>query len=160
LFSAQWPWYLAIALVIGAVEPLVGGVRHGSEPYVGHWLAYALGILAAGSIAVPLFGIAAWVIERERSSPNGAAAMVYRPAALPGLVFLGAMLKDFPSALTEIASYGYLGGIVFLLAMTFIIQKKKAIAWTWGFAIAVGFAIALVALLLAGMISLLFGQHP
>jgi hypothetical protein len=160
-YTAQWPWYLAVVLVVGAVEPLVGSVRHGSEPYVGHWLAYALGILAAAAAALPIFAVVNWVIRREQSKQSdGIATMTYRPAALPGLVFLGAILKDFPAAFTEIATYGFLGGFVFLLAITVIIQKRRVHAWSWSFAILVGFGIALLALLAAGILSVASGQRP
>ena len=158
---AQWPWYLAVALVVGTVEPLVGSVRDGSEPFVGHWLAYALGILAAAAAALPMFAAVTWVIRHEQSKQSdGIATMIYRPAALPGLVFLGAVLKNSPTALTELATYGFLGAFVFLIAIAVIMQKRRAHAWSWSLAILVGFGIALVALLAAGTLSLTTGQRP
>lgn len=159
----QWPWFLAIVLVVGAVEPLVGSVRHGSEPYVGHWLAYALGILAAAAAALPIFAVVTWVIRCEQSKQSdGIATMIYRPAALPGLVFLGAILKEAPtpSSFTQIAPYGFLGGFVFLLAISVIMQRRRAHAWSWSFAILIGFVIGLLATLAAGILSLTFGQRP
>ena len=158
---AQWPWFWAIIFVVGTVEPLVGSVRHGSEPYVGHWLAYALGILAAAAAALPLFAVVTWVIRREQSNQfDGIATMIYRPAALPGLVFLGAILKEAPSSFAEIAPYGFLGGFVFLLAISVIMQKRRAHAWSWSFATLIGFGIGLLATLAAGILSLTFGQRP
>jgi hypothetical protein len=152
---------LAVVLVVGAVEPLVGSVRDGSEPYVGHWLAYALGILAAAAAALPIFAVVTWVIRHEQSKQSdGIATMIYRPAALPGLVFLGAVLKNFPTALTEPATYGFLGAFAFLIAIAVIKQKRRAHAWSWSLAILVGFGIALLALLGAGILSLTSGQRP
>jgi hypothetical protein len=124
-------------------------------------LAYALGILAAGAAALPIFAIVTWVVRREQSKQSdGIATMTYRPAALPGLVFLGAILKDFPNAFTEIATYGFLAGFVFLLAITVIMQKRRAHAWSWPFAIPVGFGIAFLALFAAGVLSLVSVQRP
>ena len=111
--------------------------------------------------ALPIFAVVTWVVRREQSKQSdGIATMTYRPDALPGLVFLGAILKDFPSAFTEIATYGFLGGFVFLLAITVIMQKRTAHAWSWSFAIPIGFGIALLALLAAGILSIASGQRP
>jgi hypothetical protein len=158
---AQWPWYLCVIAVVGAVEPLVGYVRHGSEPYVGHWVASALGILAAAGAGLPIFALVTWVIRHEQTKQsNGIAAMIYRPAALPSLGFLGALLKNLPSVFTEIFPYGFLGVFVLLLAITVIMQQRSGKAWSWSFAILIGFGITLLAMLAAGILSLTFGQRP
>ncbi len=157
----QWLWYLAIVLVVGAVEPLVSSVRQGSEPIVGHWFAYALGIVAAGAAALPMFASANWVIQHERSKQTkGIATMIYRPAALPVFVLIASMLKDFPKAFTEIALYGTLGGFIVLLAIAVKAQQRKGHAWSWSFAILIGFGMALLAALAGGVLSLAFGQRP
>lgn len=159
--SGQWQWFLAIVLVVGAVEPLVGSVRHAIEPFVGHWFAYALGIVAAGAAALPIFAGATWVIRCEQSKhSNGIAPMIYRPAALPALVLYAAVLKDFPSVFTQLALYGFVGGFIVLLAIAVWMQQRKGQAWSWSLAMAIGFGLTLLAILAGGILSLAFGQRP
>jgi len=141
-------------LVVGTVEPLVGTVRQASEPHLGRWPAYALGLFAAAAAAAPIFAAVSWVLRREQSAQTGGLApMVYRPAALPAVAFVGAVLKDFPAALTEWATWGFLGALVVLLAGAVLAQRRRERAWSWWVAVPVSFAIALVALLVAALVS-------
>jgi hypothetical protein len=126
-------------LIVGTVEPLVGAVRQGAEPQVGRWLASALGLLVAAAVAAPAFVAAGWVLRREQSGQaDGVAAMVYRPAALPALAFVGAILKDFPSALAESATWGFLGGLAVLMAGAVLVQRRRGRAWSWWVAVPAG----------------------
>ena len=147
--------------MIGAVEPLVGSVRHGCEPIVGAWLAYALGILAAGAALLPIAAVATWVMKHEQSKEsNGLAKMLYRPAALPVFVLFSAILKDIPGVFFEIALYGAIGILIILLAVAVVVQRKKGHAWQWLMAIPIGIGIALLSGLAGGLLSLAFGQRP
>ncbi|MDB5352126.1 MAG: hypothetical protein JWN86_3373 [Planctomycetota bacterium] len=107
-----------------------------------------LSVLVAAAVALPVFAALNSVLRRERSTPpNDPAAMVYRPAVLPVGAFLGAVLQDFPKALTEWAAWGYLACLVVLLAGAVLSQRRQRRAWSWWAAVPAGFVIALAALL-------------
>lgn len=148
LAAGRWAWYVALVAVIGAVEPVVGAVRNAAAPQVGRWPAYALGVLTAGAIAAPLFAAVSWVFRREQSGlpPGDPAAMAYRPAALPAVGFVGAVLQDLPASLSEVATWAFLGLLVVLLAGAVLLQRGAGRAWSWWVAVPVGFAAALAAL--------------
>jgi hypothetical protein len=143
-----------LVLIVGEVEPLFAAVRKAAEPNVGRWPAYALGLLAAAAAAAPLFALVSWILRRELSAQaGGLAAMVYRPAALPALAFVGAVLQDFPSALTEWATWGFVAALVVLLTGVVLIQRQRGRAWSWWVAVPVGLAMALVAWPVAALVS-------
>ena len=65
--SPKWTRAAALAVVVGAVEPVVSAVRAAAEPRMGHRPAYALGLLTAGAVALPRFAAVRWVFRREPS---------------------------------------------------------------------------------------------
>lgn len=142
-----WQWLAALMVVVGTVDPLVGIVRKASEPHLGHWLAWGLGVLATGVAALPLFAVVNWIFRREQSARgDDFVAMVYRPAILPAFAFLGALIKDFPGALTEWATWMFLGWLSALLIGAVLLQRRGGRAWSWWVAVPVGIVLALVAL--------------
>jgi hypothetical protein len=152
--SARWPWYVALVLIVEEVAPLVAAVRKATEPHVGTWPAHALGLLAAAAAAAPLFALVSWILRRELSGQaGGLAGMIYRPATVPALAFLGAVFQDFPSALTEWATWGFVAALLVLLTGAVLIQRRRGRAWTWWVAVPVGIVIALAAWLVAALVS-------
>jgi len=79
--------------------------------------------------------------------------MVYRPSALPAVAFLGAVLQDFPSALTDWATWGFLAALLVLLTGAVLLQWRRGSAWSWWVAVPAGFLISMAALPVAALVS-------
>jgi hypothetical protein len=75
--------------------------------------------------------------------------MGIRPTVVPIAVYLGAAVNNANTILTTLAPWIYLGTAVIFLGIAQVVQRRKGKAWGWPVAIAVGFAIALIAWLVS-----------
>lgn len=141
------PWLPIIAGVVVA-SPVMEAVRKATEPGVGKWGGYGLGLLAASAVGLLVLLTAEWIIRREqRGRPDDPAVMAYRPALLPVWVFAGAVFDNLPSALTEWLPYVFLGWLAALLGGAFALQWRRGRAWSWWVAVPIGAGVALAGLL-------------
>jgi hypothetical protein len=76
-------------------------------------------------------------------------AMGFRPTVVPIAVYLGASVNNAHTILTTLPPWIYLGCTLILLGIAQVVQRRRGTAWDWPVAIAVGFAIALIAWLVA-----------
>ena len=84
------------------------------------------------------------------------AAISYRTAVVPLIVYVGAAIKNSGTILTDLAPWIYLGITVALLACAQTFQRRKRRAWPWSIALTVGFCIAAIAILASMGISAIF----
>ena len=75
--------------------------------------------------------------------------MGIRPAIVPVVVYMGAAINNADTIVTTLAPWVYLGSVVILLGISQIAQRRKGKAWSWPFAVVVGFGIAMIAWLVA-----------
>ena len=82
--------------------------------------------------------------------------MGIRPTIVPVAVYLGAAINNADTIVTTLAPWAYLGTVVVLLGISQIVQRRKGKAWSWPFAVVVGFGIAMTAWLVAiGLVNVL-----
>ncbi|MFN7732130.1 MAG: hypothetical protein ACK5OB_09510 [Pirellula sp.] len=75
------------------------------------------------------------------------AAIGYRTAVVPLIVYVGAAIRNSGNILTDLAPWIYLGITVVLLALAQSFQRRKQKAWPWGISLTVGSCIAAIAIL-------------
>jgi uncharacterized membrane protein YfcA len=84
------------------------------------------------------------------------AAIGYRTAVVPLIVYVGAAIRNSGTILTDLAPWIYLGITVALLALAQSFQRRKRKAWPWGISLTIGFCIAAIAILASMGISAIF----
>lgn len=159
----RWAYLVLLVITIGLGAPIYEEVRRTSEPSMGYWAAFALGVLAASTIAFPVYFAANWIVDRERNGKrDDLAAMLYRPALFPLWIFMVAAIKNIRD-FAEFLPWIYLGVVLVLVALTVGIQRRRGAAWSWGIAVSVGVLIGLVALPIAGLVTWIIAPdqvHP
>jgi len=85
--------------------------------------------------------------NKNNANRSEYAAISYRTAVIPLVVYVGAAIKNSGTILAELAPWAYLGISVALLAVAQAMQRRKHRAWPWSVALTVGFCIAVIAIL-------------
>ncbi len=108
-----------------------------------------------------LKGVAMENASETKESEN--AAINYRTAVVPLIVYIGAAIKNSATILTDLAPWIYVGIAVALLACAQSFQRRKRKVWSWGMSLTIGFGIAAIAILASIGISAIFatpGSSP